>query len=154
MTNQPAPAVWIDGDPLMEAIASAVWEHCRTEHPSSVVDDPRNIAAVAAAAVARAAVPAMAPATDRAASGSGREAEAELYVLLRKAGEDRYDAQGLIDRHRDEVLRRAELRRMAAESAPAAVVRRAAAETSDCCGKPAGAICVHDVAQQANEPRS
>ncbi|WP_399554114.1 hypothetical protein OG582_40665 (plasmid) [Streptomyces anulatus] len=42
-----APAVWSDGDPLMEAVASAVWEQCRTEN-SIVVDDPRNIAAVAA----------------------------------------------------------------------------------------------------------
>ncbi|WP_097922075.1 hypothetical protein [Streptomyces sp. wa1063] len=41
------PAVWSDGDPLMEATASAVWEQCRTEN-SIVVDDPRNIAAVAA----------------------------------------------------------------------------------------------------------
>ncbi|WP_399553856.1 hypothetical protein OG473_39335 (plasmid) [Streptomyces anulatus] len=41
------PAVWSDGDPLMEAVASAVWEQCRTEN-SIVVDDPRNIAAVAA----------------------------------------------------------------------------------------------------------
>jgi hypothetical protein len=44
---------------------------------------------------------------DRGASvRSSRETEAELYVLLRKAGEDRYDAQALIDRHRDEALRR------------------------------------------------
>jgi hypothetical protein len=63
----PTPAAWIDGDPLMEAIAAAVWKQCRTEHPSSVVDDPRNIAAVAAS-VARAAVSAVAPATDRAAA--------------------------------------------------------------------------------------
>ncbi|WP_097866545.1 hypothetical protein [Streptomyces sp. rh34] len=41
------PAVWSDGDPLMEAVAAAVWEQCRTEN-SIVVDDPRNIAAVAA----------------------------------------------------------------------------------------------------------
>jgi hypothetical protein len=38
---------------------------------------------------------------------ASRAAEAELYVLLRKAGEDRHEAQALIDRHRDEVLRRA-----------------------------------------------
>ncbi|WP_405506429.1 hypothetical protein OG323_06350 [Streptomyces cyaneofuscatus] len=42
-----AAAVWVDGDPLMEAMAAAVYEQCRTE-PSIVVDDPRNIAAVAA----------------------------------------------------------------------------------------------------------
>lgn len=51
MTDQTQPAVWIDGDPLMEAIAAAVWEHCRTEGTSLVVDDPRNIAAVAASAI-------------------------------------------------------------------------------------------------------
>ncbi|MFJ3283308.1 hypothetical protein [Streptomyces halstedii] len=45
--EDPAPAVWVDGDPLMEAMATAVYEQCRTE-PSIVVDDPRNIAAVAA----------------------------------------------------------------------------------------------------------
>jgi hypothetical protein len=45
----PAP-VWIDGDPLMEAIAAAVYEQC-DRHPEVAVtiDDPRNIAAVAAA---------------------------------------------------------------------------------------------------------
>lgn len=44
---EPTPVV-VDGDPLHEAIANAVWEQCRTEGPSTVVDDPRNIAAVAA----------------------------------------------------------------------------------------------------------
>jgi hypothetical protein len=59
VTDQTAtqPAAWVDGDPLMEAIAAAVWEHCCTEGTSLVVDDPRNIAAVAAA-VARAQQPA------------------------------------------------------------------------------------------------
>ncbi|MFF4136214.1 hypothetical protein ACFY1B_32725 [Streptomyces mirabilis] len=42
------PAVWTDGDPLMEAIALAVWEHCTRDGYNTVVDDPRNIAAVAA----------------------------------------------------------------------------------------------------------
>lgn len=47
-TPEPGPApVWSDGDLLMVATASAVWEQCRTEN-SLVVDDPRNIAAVAA----------------------------------------------------------------------------------------------------------
>src|SRR6478735_1226827 len=42
-TPEPSPApAWVDGDPLMEAVASAVWEQCRTEN-SIVVDDPRNI---------------------------------------------------------------------------------------------------------------
>ncbi|QTD97013.1 hypothetical protein [Streptomyces cyanogenus] len=44
-------SAWIDGDPLMEAIAAAVWEHCRTEGTSLVVDDPRNIAAAVSAVV-------------------------------------------------------------------------------------------------------
>ncbi|MFK4801709.1 hypothetical protein ACI3K5_23880 [Streptomyces sp. MPA0124] len=48
---------------------------------------------------------------------ASRAAEAELYVLLRKAGEPRNEAQALIDRHRDEVLHRAELRRVADETA-------------------------------------
>lgn len=51
------PAAWVDGDPLMEAVASEVWEYCLTEGTSLVVDDPRNIAAVAVA-VARAHAPA------------------------------------------------------------------------------------------------
>src|SRR4051812_42284948 len=59
MTHQPdtardltaSPAVWIDGHPLMEAIAAAVWEQCSTEGTSLVVDDPRNIAVAAASAL-------------------------------------------------------------------------------------------------------
>ncbi|MFJ6559919.1 hypothetical protein ACIQMV_08560 [Streptomyces sp. NPDC091412] len=43
------PGAWEDGDPLMEAIAAAVWEHCNPQGTSVVVDDPRNIAATAAA---------------------------------------------------------------------------------------------------------
>ncbi|MFD9721066.1 hypothetical protein [Streptomyces sp. NPDC059076] len=46
--TSPAPA-WVDGDPLMEAMAAAVYEQCGTDPVSSiVVDDPRTIAAVAA----------------------------------------------------------------------------------------------------------
>lgn len=45
-------SAWVDGDPLMEAIAAAIWDHCRIEGTSLVVDDPRNIAAVALGAVA------------------------------------------------------------------------------------------------------
>ncbi|MCG0061686.1 hypothetical protein L0F81_00030 [Streptomyces tricolor] len=44
------PADWIDGHPQLEAIAAAVWEHCRTEGTSIVADDPRNIAVAALAA--------------------------------------------------------------------------------------------------------
>ncbi|MFI7329305.1 hypothetical protein ACIBQ3_32300 [Streptomyces rubiginosohelvolus] len=49
-TPEPAPAaVWVDGDSLMEAMAAAVYEQC-DKHPeiSVTIDDPRNIAAVAA----------------------------------------------------------------------------------------------------------
>lgn len=71
-----------------------------------LIDPARTPAAVSAA---------VAPPTNQ--TVASREAEAELYVLLRKAGEPRDEAQALIDRHRDEVLRRAELRRMADETA-------------------------------------
>ncbi|WP_199888837.1 hypothetical protein, partial [Streptomyces badius] len=49
-TPEPSPApAWVDGDPLMEALAAAVYEQCGTDAVSSiVVDDPRTIAAVAA----------------------------------------------------------------------------------------------------------
>ncbi|MFJ4852416.1 hypothetical protein [Streptomyces sp. NPDC088730] len=48
-TTPTTPAVWSEGDPLHQALAAAVWEQCRTEN-TIVVDDPRSIAAVAAAA--------------------------------------------------------------------------------------------------------
>ncbi|UUU21689.1 hypothetical protein [Streptomyces sp. DSM 40750] len=56
VVDQAAPAPWVEGDPLMEAIAAAVWERCTRDDPDMpqlVLDDPRNIAA-AAASVARA----------------------------------------------------------------------------------------------------
>ena len=43
------PGAWEDGDLLMEPIAAAVWEHCNPQDTSVVLDDPRNIAATAAA---------------------------------------------------------------------------------------------------------
>lgn len=48
--NVPPPA-WIDGHPLMEAIAAAVYEHCTTGDGGTVHDDPRNIAAAAVTAL-------------------------------------------------------------------------------------------------------
>ncbi|MFB8182572.1 hypothetical protein ACFC8N_42615 [Streptomyces sp. NPDC055966] len=67
-------AVWIDGDPLMEAIAHAVWEGCGTDECASVtVDDPRNIAAVVAAVVS--------PPTDRAAVLTEAERTMLTYAL-------------------------------------------------------------------------
>ena len=51
MTDQTAATPeWHDGDPLMAAIAAAVWEHCHTAG-TCVSDDPRNIAAAAAAGI-------------------------------------------------------------------------------------------------------
>ncbi|MFD8970512.1 hypothetical protein ACFV0C_36920 [Streptomyces sp. NPDC059568] len=52
--SEPVRPVWIDGDPTMEAIASAVWKQCHTQG-TVVADDPRNIAAAAVAAVRTAA---------------------------------------------------------------------------------------------------
>ncbi|MFD4596781.1 hypothetical protein ACFWPQ_01985 [Streptomyces sp. NPDC058464] len=75
MTPPETPADWIDGHPQLEAIAAAVWEQCRTEGTSLVVDDPRNIAVAALAAVS--AVPSRADTLMRAhtalASHAGRQ---------------------------------------------------------------------------------
>ncbi|MGW2692379.1 hypothetical protein ACWC3Y_11015 [Streptomyces sp. NPDC001296] len=60
-------AAWVGGDPLMEVIAATVWDRCRTEGTSLVVDDPRNIAAVAAAVARAAASAVVSPPTGRAA---------------------------------------------------------------------------------------
>lgn len=55
-TQPTARTTWQDGDPYLEAIAAAVWEHCAKEYGSGIViDDPRNIAE-AVAATARATV--------------------------------------------------------------------------------------------------
>ncbi|WP_328544395.1 hypothetical protein [Streptomyces europaeiscabiei] len=42
-------AVWDDNDPLMEAVALAVWEQCDRQDYRTTNDDPRHIAAVARA---------------------------------------------------------------------------------------------------------
>lgn len=91
MSATPAPAAWSDTDPLMQTVAAAVWEHCRTEGSSTIVDDPRTIAAVAVAAVRGAAAPA-----DRAAEvaqlrvdGERKDREfATCERLLREAYEE------------------------------------------------------------------
>ncbi|MDJ1137905.1 hypothetical protein [Streptomyces iconiensis] len=49
IANALATTPFVDGDPLMEALATAIWDQCRTEGTSLVIDDPRNIAAVASA---------------------------------------------------------------------------------------------------------
>ncbi len=50
MAEPSQPPTWQDGDPLMEAIANAVYEQCETGDGGIVHDDPRNIAAAAAGA--------------------------------------------------------------------------------------------------------
>jgi len=63
-------AAWVDFDPLMEVIAATVWEHCARndeEMPQLVCDDPRTIAAFAAAVARAHAAAVPAPAADRAA---------------------------------------------------------------------------------------
>ena len=60
-------AAWVDFDPLMEVIAATLWEHCARDDedmPQAVCDDPRTIAAFAAA-VAHAHAAGVAPATDQ-----------------------------------------------------------------------------------------
>ncbi|MFR9794276.1 hypothetical protein ACL07V_37580 [Streptomyces sp. MB22_4] len=46
-----APTDWIDGHPQLEAIAAAVWERCEHHDSGLIIDDPRNIAVAALAAV-------------------------------------------------------------------------------------------------------
>lgn len=64
-------AAWADGDPLMEVIAATLWKHCARDDedmPQLVCDDPRTIAAFAAAvARAHAAGPVAVPPTDQTA---------------------------------------------------------------------------------------
>ncbi|MET8080062.1 hypothetical protein [Streptomyces sp. NPDC005303] len=73
------PAVWIDGHPQLEAIAAAVWEHCRTEGTSLVVDDPRNIAVAAYAALGIPEDPAAPDLTAQEARDLADELSTELY---------------------------------------------------------------------------
>src|SRR5207249_1550108 len=63
-------AVWVDFDPLMEVIAATIWEHCARDDedmPQLVRDDPRTIAAFAAAVARAHAAAVPTHATDRAA---------------------------------------------------------------------------------------
>lgn len=113
MTSNPPAFEWIDGDPLMEAIAATIWDHCRTEGTSLIVDDPRNIAAVAAA-VTRGAAPAVFPEPpSRAASLSVAERQFLTFALDLAADEmaSRGDEFGAED---DAALE--SLRRLAAEA--------------------------------------
>jgi hypothetical protein len=49
--DRAAPVEWIDGHPRLEAIAAAVWERCEHHDSGLVIDDPRNIAVAALAAL-------------------------------------------------------------------------------------------------------
>lgn len=110
--NQPnTAAVWIDGDPLMEKIAAAVWEHCTRHDSGLIIDDPRNIAAVVAAVL---------PPVDRAAvRAEAFDEAAEMLARLDPvkaalAGQHAWnDAAGLVSH-----MARQE-RRMADEEQPA-----------------------------------
>ncbi|MDX2846434.1 hypothetical protein PV377_47335 [Streptomyces ipomoeae] len=110
MTDQSIPAVWVDGDPLMEKIAAAVWEQCQQHDSGLVVDDPRNIAAVAAT-VARAqpASTAVVPAADQAAEWSA----AARFVEAMNEACDQRPCEACTTR--EDVA--SELRRVAAEAA-------------------------------------
>ncbi|CAM5591120.1 hypothetical protein [Streptomyces purpurascens] len=115
-------AAWVDGDPLMEVIAATVWDRCARDDedmPQLVCDDPRTIAAFAAAVarahqsaelfraqaevhqyrtalqgVARASSAGQAPATDRAAL---RERIAETLWPLTDWDGDQLNAERAAD---------------------------------------------------------
>jgi hypothetical protein len=89
-TDQAAPAVWIDDHPQLEAIAAAVWDRCRTEGTSLVVDDPRNIAVAAYTAAFEATVSSKAApkADSKGATGQAALRDRIRRVLARIDGFD------------------------------------------------------------------
>ena len=113
-----APTVWIDGHPQLEAIAAAVWESCRTEDTSTVVDDPRNIAAAALAAL----LAVLPPPADRAAILREAEAKArEVVARLWDGGTtqtalDRAGGARAVEFEIGQLAAQAELRRLADEA--------------------------------------
>lgn len=126
MTTTPdTAAVWSDGDPLMEALAAAVYEQCGTDPVSSiVVDDPRNIAAVAATVARQVlgtvtappeteAAPCPSPEThnwgcgcptDEAPAAQRAEAEHVLHDALTEGTAHAQVRQHIIDRYRAAVI--------------------------------------------------
>ena len=89
-------AAWVDFDPLMEVIAATVWDHCARDDermPHAVRDDPRTIAAFAAA-VARA------------------HATADRATILRQAA-DQFERDGRYVLQFNGLQAAVELRRMA-----------------------------------------
>ena len=96
---------WIDGHPQLEAIAASVYERCTTGDGGIVHDDPRNIAVAALAAV-------LPPHTDQAAVLDETAALLEAQSCTcgcRRAAE--------FVRQRAAVIRAADARRLAAETA-------------------------------------
>jgi hypothetical protein len=83
-------AVWADGDPLMEVIAAAVWERCARDDadmPQLVRDDPRTIAAFAAAVVRAHAALSSAPADPLALLGAAELEEKPDLNVTRLTGD-------------------------------------------------------------------
>ncbi|MGW1440310.1 hypothetical protein ACWD7M_34320 [Streptomyces griseus] len=120
LDGAPAPAVWADGDPLMEAIAAGVYEQCGTDPVSSiVVDDPRNIAAVAAA-VARQLLGTTVDEGATAVLEPQDHPGADLFVALQHAGLDADEAN-----RRMYAYARMVLRQEKATAAPPAPADRA-----------------------------
>jgi hypothetical protein len=109
------PTVWIDGHPQLEAIAAAVWESCRTEESSTVVDDPRNIAVAALAAIL--AVPS-AGSEDTTTTRADTLREAATIVRSMDSDYALQEAAEHLDGLAVEVDEERELRRLAAETQP------------------------------------
>ncbi|MFM9629407.1 hypothetical protein ACKI10_17490 [Streptomyces galilaeus] len=86
-----APTDWIDGHPQMETIAAAVWERCEHHDSGLIIDDPRNIAVAALAAV----LAVLPEQTDRAAAGAELDELRSSWETL--ARWSREDAAALIE---------------------------------------------------------
>ncbi|MFJ2848301.1 hypothetical protein [Streptomyces rubiginosohelvolus] len=114
-------AVWVDGDPLMEAMAAAVYDQC-DKHPevSVTIDDPRNIAAVAAA-VARQLLGTSTGEEPAAALEPQDHPGVDLFAALQHAGYDVDEAN-----RRMYAYARMVLRQEKATAAPPAPADRAA----------------------------
>jgi hypothetical protein len=129
--NPDPTAVWIDGDPLMEAIAAAVWERCGRDDvdmPQLTMDDPRTIAAVAASvACQQPAVSVVPPATNQTAL---REQIAEALVSWTYRGKEPDPGPGILETVRANAYSRADavLAVLPAPADRAAVLRWAADE--------------------------
>jgi hypothetical protein len=109
-------AMWTDGDPLMEVIAVTLWERCARddqEMPQAVCDDPRTIAAFAAAVVQ---------------ASTEMRTPADWDALVRDADRLRHDGEALHARAEELDEQLAALRRQVSEPADRAAVLREAAQ--------------------------